>query len=421
MPKKRDYPLLLSAQFLSAFGDNAILAIIIGPLTFQASRGEISESVLRDANTLYTVLLFVPCVIFAPLAGYFNDRFPKTSCLVAGNAFKLTGAILCTCGLWWTESLFQGVGYFIIGAGTCLYGPAKYGVLPEILPRAKLVHANGVVEMLTLIAVLAGFGGGAKLADTFDGQRGIPFALILGTYAIALVLNMFMSRTYVTAPDAKLRQCTSAFFQHAWSLLRSPRPQILLLGSAMFWFVGAAMKSHFNPWGISVLKLRNNTEISLLVLAMSIGVMAGGLLAGRLHKVGDLRKTPWNGFALAIVFILTWIIGHNEAFLHLRINFFDQTLILPVSTLVAAAGIFAGLFLIPLNAALQAESDPAKTGKTIATQNFLDYLGMCLASVYLLIANKINISPNEIFLGLAIVAVVISRIMLRSGKLAPGS
>jgi LPLT family lysophospholipid transporter-like MFS transporter len=77
-------------------------------------------------------------------------------------------------------------------------------------------------------------------------------------------------------------------------------------------------------------------------------------------------------------------------------------LVVPVVLLLVAAGITAGLFLIPLNAALQAESDPAKLGKTIAVQNLGDNLGMLLAGAYVFAGVKAGLSSSGVFLGLAL-------------------
>ena len=70
--------------------------------------------------------------------------------------------------------------------------------------------------------------------------------------------------------------------------------------------------------------------------------------------------------------------------------------------LLIAAGVAAGLFLIPLNAALQSESDPAKLGKTIAVQNLGDNLGMLLAGAYVFAGVKAGLSSSGVFLGLAL-------------------
>ena len=163
MYSPRNYRLLLSGQFLGAFGDNALLALLVGQLTYLQQEGAITPEQLRTSSTVFASLLFVPYVVLAPLAGYFNDRHSKTQWLAGGNLLKLAGALLCA----WGASrgfAWQGAGYLLVGVGACVYGPAKYGILPEILPREALVRANGWVELLTLVAILTGAIGGAILS-----------------------------------------------------------------------------------------------------------------------------------------------------------------------------------------------------------------------------------------------------------------
>lgn len=133
MNSQRNYPLLLVSQFLGAFGDNAILAVILGQLTYLKMAGKISEEELRTSNTLYTSLLFIPYVLLAPIAGFLNDRYSKTRWLAGGNLIKILGTLLCALSISYGQ-LWQGIGYFVVGIGSCFYGPAKYGILPEILP-----------------------------------------------------------------------------------------------------------------------------------------------------------------------------------------------------------------------------------------------------------------------------------------------
>jgi LPLT family lysophospholipid transporter-like MFS transporter len=78
-----------------------------------------------------------------------------------------------------------------------------------------------------------------------------------------------------------------------------------------------------------------------------------------------------------------------------------------VIALLIGTGIAAGFFLIPLNAALQAESDADKLGKTIAVQNLVDNLGMVSASLLCLISVQVGISASGVFLVLAVVTAAI--------------
>jgi LPLT family lysophospholipid transporter-like MFS transporter len=412
----RNYPLLLWGQFLSAFGDNAILAIIIGQLTYLQKAGSITEASLRESNAVYTAMLFVPYVLLAPLAGYLNDRHAKTTWLVGGNALKLLGTLICALSLW-SGTWWQAVGYFIIGIGSCIYGPAKYGILPEILPKSKLVKANGAVEMLTLVAVLSGFIIGSGMSDKFHDQIGISFSIIVVIYAGALALNFFMGRT-PSNHSVQIKSSVSEFFSHTGNLVSSPRLGRMLLGTALFWIVGTAMKSNFQSWGLNVLKLDDNTQISLLALWLIIGVIIGSVLAGVLHKVGDLSKIPLYGFGMAVMFVLAYTVGLWPFWLSPVFQVGSVTIILPVAILLVVAGAFAGLFLIPMNAALQAESDPTKLGKTIAVQNLFDNIGMCLAMLYVFVGARLEISSSGIFLGLGVGTLLVTAAMSMRRKLS---
>ncbi|MDB6113096.1 MAG: arabinose transporter permease [Lacunisphaera sp.] len=418
MNSNRNYPLLLAGQFLSAFGDNAILAVIVGQLTYLQQSGAITATELRTRNTIYTSLLFVPYVLLAPLAGYLNDRYAKTKWLVGGNALKLLGTALCALSVWFGPS-WQGVGYFIVGIGACFYGPAKYGILPEILPRERLVKANGMVELLTLVAILGGYIAGSVLADVFKDRVLVSYAIVAGIFMAALLLNFFMNATPHKA-HIRLGTSISEFTHHLRDLLTAARLRRILIGTALFWVCGAAMKINFQPWGLEVLHLSDNTEIALLSAWLAVGIMIGSILAGQLHAVGDLRRTKRYGFALAGMLALLYTVNAFGFWRGPVVPAGPLQLVVPVVFLLIAAGVTAGLFLIPLNAALQAESDPEKLGKTIAVQNLGDNLGMLLAGAYVFAAVKLGLSSSGVFLGLALgVTAVVAWMKFAAKPVAP--
>lgn len=399
MKLNRNYPLLLAGQFLGAFGDNAILAVIVGQLTYLQKAGAITAAELRTSNTLYTSLLFLPYVLLAPLAGYLNDRYAKTTWLTGGNALKLLGTGVCALSVW-LGPVWQGLGYLLVGVGSCFYGPAKYGILPEILPRERLVKANGMVELLTLVAILAGAIAGSVLADAFKDRVLVSYGVLGLIFGAALLLNFLMTPTSGN-PEVRLGRSVGAFTGHLRDLLRSPRLGRVLVGTALFWVCGAAMKINFQPWGLEVLKLPDNTQIALLGLWLSVGVMAGSVLAGQWHPVGDLRRTQRYGFALAGLLALLWSVDTLGFWRTPVIQLGPLHLVGPVVALLIATGVTAGLFLIPLNAALQAESHPDRLGKTIAVQNLFDNLGMLLAGAFVFASVKADLSSSGVFLGLA--------------------
>ena len=398
-PAQRNYPILLTSQFLSALGDNAILAVIVGQLTYLQKAGALTEAQLRTHNTVYTSLLFVPFIVLAPIAGFLNDRYPKTAWLAGGNGLKVIGTLLCTLSIAFGP-IWQGIGYLMVGVGACVYGPAKYGILPEILTKDRLVRANGMVELLTLVAILGGGIVGSVMSDRWKDSVLTSYGVIMGIYLGSLLLNVMMQQTPAN-PTVRWKTNVSTFWEHAQQLAKAPRLSRMLLGTGLFWVCGAAMKINFQPWGLNVLRLPDNTQIALLGLWLSVGVMVGSILAGQWFQIGDLRRTRFFGFSLGATLALLFSVEPLEFWRHPVIQAGPLHLVVPVVGLLIGTGIAAGFFLIPLNAALQSESDPGKLGKTIAVQNLVDNIGMSCASLLCLISVKAGISASGVFLVLA--------------------
>jgi LPLT family lysophospholipid transporter-like MFS transporter len=404
MKPDRNYPLLLAGQFLGAFGDNFLLAAILGPLTYQLTAGTITEQQVNAQNALFSAVFFVPFIALAPLAGYLNDRMPKTTWLRRGNALKLLGTLVGLTGVWLHAGEFhssrgwQVLGYAIVGIGACVYSPAKYGILPEILPAERLVKANGSVEMLTLIAILGGLGGGAWL---YDHGRSLPlcYAACLGLYLLAFGFNALMDRTPHNAA-VTFRHSFGEFGTSLRSLLTHARLGRVLLGCGLFWFAGATLRSNLQGWGLQVFQQAGVTEVSnqklaLLKVGLILGIVAGSVLAGQLHKIGDLSWSRRYGFLMALGILLLGLLGGKFG-------------LAVVVTALVAVGIFAGLLIVPLNATLQNESDHTKLGKAIAIQNFIDYLAMLVGAGFLGVLSSCGFSPLQVFLALPVALAFIS-------------
>jgi LPLT family lysophospholipid transporter-like MFS transporter len=390
--KGGNYTKLLISQFLGAFGDNYFLWLILGPLAAEHSKGLISDKELSMANALYTCLLYAPYVVLAPFAGFLSDRFAKSRCLVAANLIKIAGTILAMI-LIENSRFWIGLGYFIIGIGACIYSPAKYGILPEIVPHQLLVKANGVIEMLTIIAVLTGFLIGAVVVDNFSIAN--AFYILLIVYLISLGFAFSMEKTK-SNQSVIFKENVSQFLNNAKNLLTNIRLRKILFGAALFWASGAILKMNFQPWGIEILHLKTNSEISLFSLWLAIGVMCGSVLAGHLHKVGDLSFTRYYGWMMGIMVAIMSVFSY------------ESPMILIVGLLIIT-GVAGGLFLIPLNASLQWESHPEKRGKTIATLNLFDNLAMLIGGAVVLLILELGANPKNVFLfeGILIIVAVI--------------
>jgi MFS transporter, LPLT family, lysophospholipid transporter len=404
MRAHRNYTLLLISQFLAAFGDNAVLQVILGQLTYLNQSGGISDNKLRQLNSLYQILLFVPSIALAPIVGYLNDRYAKTRWLVGGHGFRICGAIICAMSLvggFW----LQAVGYLMIGIGISIYGPAKYGILPEILPRDRLVKANGTVELLTLIAILSGVMVGSRLADFFSTKTYFSYTILIALYVAALWMSLWMTSTPFSS-GLRFSDSLMEFVDQTRALIVHPRIGRALGGTALFWLCGVMLKINFQPWGMKVLEFTSNTQISLLFVWLSIGIMTGSILAGRWHQVGDLHRSRQYGMLLGVPVALLSAVSVFPLLRHPDLQIGGFRIVLPVTILLVIAGVIAGLFLVPLNAVIQDESNPGKLGKSMAVQNLTDNLGMLLAGLFCAIAPGAGVSSSGLFIATGAIVMV---------------
>ena len=138
----RGVRILLGAQFLTALADNAILFTAIAMLFNEQGSGQVNGQAAHGAWYVPALQasFLVAFVLLAPWAGPFADRRPKPHVLLTGNVLKAAGAALMFVGV---EPL---VAYALVGAGAAIYGPAKYGILPELVGSDRLVRANGWIE-----------------------------------------------------------------------------------------------------------------------------------------------------------------------------------------------------------------------------------------------------------------------------------
>jgi LPLT family lysophospholipid transporter-like MFS transporter len=403
-PNSRNYPLLLVGQFLGAFGDNFLLAAILGPLTYELNAGRITEALVNSENALFGLVFSVPFILLAPLAGYLNDRMPKTRWLAGGNIIKLLGTAIGLAGVLahggGSAHAVQVVAYCVVGVGACVYSPAKYGILPEIIGNDRLVKANGTVEMLTLVAIVTGLMGGGLL---YDATRSVPdcYAACAALYGAALMCNIGMSRTPHN-PRASLLHSTGEFATSFVSIVGSPRLGRILLGSALFWFAGSTLKSALQGWGLRVFAQAGvthvtNVKLVALKVGMVLGIVAGALLAGQLHKTGDLSRARRYAFILAAGLAGLGLLGGR----------FGLTLVIMVLVVTGAA---AGLLVVPFNAALQSETDQKKLGKTVSIQNCTDYIGIAAGAAYLALLSRCNLNPNQdlVVLGITVAAITLA-------------
>ena len=231
--KAEGFYFFLTAQFLSALADNALLFAAIALL-----------SKLEAPNWHQPLLLqffVLAYIVLAPFVGAFADSRPKGQVMFMSNGVKLFGCIAMLLGM---QPLYA---YAIVGIGAAAYSPAKYGILTELLPEKSLVQANAWVEGLTVAAIIFGavIGG---LAASYNIDYAIIF--ICGLYLLAAIFNRYIPTLPI---DHKIQHynpwlLTKDFFRSYAKLWRDPLGQLSLVITTLFWGAGATLRFVIIAW-----------------------------------------------------------------------------------------------------------------------------------------------------------------------------
>lgn len=363
MMNKQIYPLLI-AQFLSAFADNAILFTVIA-LVMQST-----ELATWYVPALQSVFL-IAFVLLAPWVGNFADTHAKPNVLIVANLIKASGAGLLLLNI---EPL---IAYCVVGAGAAIYSPAKYGILPELADKEALVKANSWIEGSTIFAILLGMIVGAKVAD-YSIQWALIGTIILFIISASVSLLLPKQISKQAEPGSKV----ILFYQQATLFFNTPRSRFAILGASLFWAAAATVRVIIIAWAPIVLMTQNASDIAELTLFLALGIIVGSALVPRLIPLDFLSRARIPAYLMAI-FIVS--LSLTETIWTARAALFT-------------IGIAGGMFIVPINAALQElGQESIGSGGAVALQGFFQNVAMLIAVGSYTYAASQNLSPTTAF------------------------
>ena len=172
---KRGFWSLIATQFQGAFNENALKFLVIYLILALEK-----DKVQRDRLELLVGVLFAaPFVLFSLSGGYLADRFSKRSVTIATKVFEVGVMLFAVLALAGPNFPLALGAIFLVCTQGALFGPSKYGLLPEVLPQEKLSWGNGVLELGTFLGIIVGSVSGSVLADVFAKHEVYSGAILL--------------------------------------------------------------------------------------------------------------------------------------------------------------------------------------------------------------------------------------------------
>lgn len=422
-------------QFFGAFNDNLFKQLVLLICVSYAATGP-------DYQFYAQALFAIPFVLFSGFAGFLADRVSKQRIVVAMKlaeiAVMLAGfvAFQTTLGqLWWLMCVV-----FLMGTHSAFFGPAKYGILPELFRESDLPQVNGMIQMTTFLAIICGAALAGFIKEWFADRLWLGSAMCIGIAVVGTLTSLLVRRTPVARPGLPFTPGSLFISAETWQMLRADRTLFrVLLVSTLFWFLGGVIQPAVNAFGQRQIHY-GAARTSAMVVCMAMGIMVGCLWAGRASRgkirFGFVRLGAWGivGCLSALAFAgarqgavvstetdrapadstAAQTSGANarqtsvadgsapanplgrapESFLAVLSpqGPFEWL----VRGLLVGVGLFAGFFYVPLAVLMQARPPAALKGRMIGAMNLLNWIGIVVASGFFGVSEHICDSILEV-------------------------
>ncbi len=385
--KSLGFQSFLWTQFLGAFNDNVfkiVLSMIAVNMAGSSGGGYVS---------LVGAVFILPFFLFSGYAGYFADKYSKTSVLIVTKSFEIVAAVFGAFALLSGKIEYMLVTLFLMATHSTFFSPAKYGILPEMLPEKELSRANGVLEMSTFLAIILGTAAGTFMFAAWKDSLVIIGGIMIVVAVAGTAMSFGISR--VKASGAKKTLVLNPWSEIGHGITALKKDYFLLLAVASityFWFLGALLQMDILLLGKEVMKL-SDTWIGILITFLAVGIGVGSITAGRLS--GDKVEpglVPIGSIGMGIVAVILA---------------FSSASYIRVAVCLVLLGFFGGLFIVPMNALLQHRSGGTEKGRLIATTNFIGTASILVASgVLWALRDLLGIMPDRIVFVFGIVTML---------------
>jgi acyl-[acyl-carrier-protein]-phospholipid O-acyltransferase/long-chain-fatty-acid--[acyl-carrier-protein] ligase len=387
----RGFFFLNVTQFCGAANDNILKQLLIFGL---AAGGIWADKLGAGAQAYASLCLAIPFVLFSGFAGQFADRYSKRDVSIVVKLSEIFIAALAMYGLWVTNVWIVLLALILISLQSTFFTPAKYGILPEILPATRLSRANGTINMFTYLAVILGGAVGGPLYDVYAPDTSqlpdaIPMLWLPGV--ILLVLGVFgtaasfgLPRLTAKNPTMIIRPMLFRTYVETWREIAGTPVASAVIAWAYFYFIVGGLAILILPDYKDLLDITATQTAGLMaVLGIAIGI--GDYVAGRVsgHRIRP-ELIPIGAIGTTVTFLVLGLLVPKDYYV--------------VSGILAVCGFVAGFFMVPLQTMVQHLTPEAQRGRVLGLWNCGSFGGIIIGNLLFLAIKQTGVPSDRVFL-----------------------
>lgn len=408
----RKFAPLFWTQFLTAFNDNFLKNTLVFLILSRMAAAEGAALV-----TLAGVVLIVPFLLLSAIGGELADKHDKAMIAERLKRYEIGVAALAVLGLALGSIAVLMLALFGFGVVSALFGPIKYGILPDHLHRRELPKANAWIEGGTFIAIL---GGTIIAALAFSrGDNVVLFGtMMMGLSLLCWFASRMIPPTGSKAPDLQIDR---NIIRSSYRLVMDVRADRRLWKSALmncwFWLVGAFVLSIL-PTMVTELLGGSELVVPAYLTVFAIAVAVGSGIAAWMSSGRVVLLPAPIGTALLGIFSLdlAWNLwglastGHATTIL----GFFAGEKTIRVAIDLAGLAISGAFIAVPTFAALQTWAQEDQRARVIGAANVLSALFITVGLGAVAAIQALGTTIPQILVGLGLLNFAVAWLMLKT-------
>ncbi|TWT48765.1 MFS transporter [Botrimarina hoheduenensis] len=368
-------------QFLGAFNDNLfkqLLLLLATPSAVMIAAAQARGEQVPDRQAEAMIVFAAAFLLFSGIAGWLADRMSKRTLIGYAKVAEIGVMLLGMVGFYYYDVIgLPGMFavLFLMGLQSTFFGPPKYGILPEMIHERDLPQANGIFLMFTFVAIIFGtvLAGMAKELSDAGGAVWMVSGVCVLIAVVGTLTSLLVRPVSAANPGCPLRWTDFFVPPESIRLVRADRELLLaLVVTSSFWLLGSIVQQAVNALGKSQLGL-DDGNTSILAAMLGVGIPVGCLIGGKL-SAGRINPRVVTAGAVGIVVCLSLLSlrgGPND---HL-LGFYGS---IPV---LIGAGISTGIFIVPIQVAVQALPPANEKGRMIALMNQCNWVGIIFGAL----------------------------------------
>ncbi|MCH2181416.1 MAG: MFS transporter [Mariniblastus sp.] len=390
----RGFYFLNVTQFLGAFNDNILKQLLI----YGLAMGGIWAGTLGQGGQAWaSICLAIPFVLFSGFAGQFSDKYSKHRVSIMAKWTEIPIALIAFYGLWTQSLTLTMSALFIIALQSTFFSPAKFGILPELVPVKLLSRANGTINMFTWSAIILGCLAGGPIYEYYSGKYGGEPVLWLPGIALLIVgvLGTIASHgiSAVPAQNPKLKisyWMVDGYFQ-SWCKFRGTTAMTALFAYAFFYMiivgVGAMIVADYTEL-LNISTTWTSVLFGILVIFMGVGDYIAGLASkGRIRH----EMLTFGNVGVVVAFTALGFVPANYYL---------------VALLLGLGGFMCGFVMVPLQTMIQYLAGDEQRGQFIGFWNCVTFSGVIIGNLCFYGIRNLGVRPEHLWILCALLTVV---------------